>query len=196
MTNLVKFYGMNRRILFVGLITLYLSSCSTSKQSIGRDNQTVEKHMIDPGNSVFTEIEINATPEQVWSVLTDWDRLKEWSSSFVGISSDKMVEGEIFISYFKHPLKDKLIEFEHVCTEYVEGERFGWSGRIVGKAKDHHIYAVVPAKNQKTIFRQEDGIHGSSFINFLAEHQMTKMYNKFNEELKKRVESLYPKSED
>jgi len=25
-------------------------------------------------NLVFTEIEIDATPEQVWNVLTDWDK--------------------------------------------------------------------------------------------------------------------------
>jgi uncharacterized protein YndB with AHSA1/START domain len=39
--------------------------------------------MKDEKNHVFTEIEINATPEQVWSVLTDWKNLKEWSSSFI-----------------------------------------------------------------------------------------------------------------
>ena len=31
---------------------------------------------------VFTEIEIDATADQVWAVLTDFEKLPEWSSSF------------------------------------------------------------------------------------------------------------------
>lgn len=151
--------------------------------------------MENESNHVFTEIEINATPEQVWNVLTDWNNLKEWSSSFIGISTDKMVLGEVFISYFKNPITGKSIELEHVCTDHVEGRKFGWSGDLIGKTKDHHIYFLEPTADGTTIFRQEDGLHGphSKFFNFLAEHKMTAMYKKFNKELKHRVELLYPK---
>lgn len=146
-------------------------------------------------NTVFTQIEINATPEQVWSVLTDWDKLEEWSSSFIGISTDKMVLGEVFISYFKNPITGKAIELKHVCTDYEEGRKFGWSGDIIGKVTDHHVYSLEPTKIGTTLFKQEDGLHGpnSKFLNFLAEHKMTALYNKFNNELKNRVETLYPK---
>ena len=34
---------------------------------------------------VFTQIEIEATREQVWSVLTDFEKMPEWSSSFQSI---------------------------------------------------------------------------------------------------------------
>jgi hypothetical protein len=181
---------MSFQFLFALILILFISSCSTPKNS-GAANKPIETRKIDENNSVFTEIEINATPEEVWSVLTDWESLKDWSSSFIGISTDKMIKGEVFISYFKHPITGKVIEFEHVCTEYIDGEKFGWSGLIIGKATDHHIYSVSSTERGTTIFRQEDGIHGSSFLNFLAKHQMTSMYNKFNKELKQRVESIY-----
>ena len=181
---------MNMRISVSFIIMILVSSCSINKKAVQK-KQLSETHSIDQSNSVFTEIEINARPEQVWSVLTDWESLKDWSSSFIGISTDKMVQGEIFVSYFKNTITGKVMEFEHVCTEYVEGERFGWSGHIAGKAKDHHIYSVIPSKNGNTIFRQEDGLHGSSFLDFLAKHQMTSMYKKFNQELKERVEAIY-----
>ncbi|WP_375586071.1 SRPBCC domain-containing protein [Cyclobacterium xiamenense] len=146
-------------------------------------------------NAVFTEIEIDATTEQVWNVLTDWGKLIEWSSSFIGISTEKMVKGERFISYFKNPITGKVIELAHVCTDYEEGKKFGWSGDIVGKVTDHHIYSLETTQNGTTLFKQEDGLHGphSAFFNFLAEHKMTAMYKKFNKELKTRVEFLYPK---
>lgn len=150
--------------------------------------------MIDTANSVFTEIEINAAADKVWSVLTDWNKLEEWSSSFVGISTNQMIKGERFVSYFKNPLTGAVLEYEHVCSDYVEGRKFGWSGIVIGKMKDHHLYSVEPRENGTTLFRQEDGLHGthSQFMNFLAKHQMLSMYKMFNKELKARVELLYP----
>jgi len=151
--------------------------------------------MENVNNTVFTEIEIDATPEQVWSVLTDWNKLKEWSSTFIGISVSKPVKGERIVSYFKNPVTGKTIELEHVCTDYEEGKKFGWSGDIIGTIKDHHVYSLEPTQNGTTLFKQEDGLHGphSKFFNFLAEHKMTALYKRFNKELKMRVESLYPK---
>lgn len=88
------------------------------------------------------------------------------------------------------------MELEHVCSDYEEGIKFGWSGDIIGKTKDHHIYSLEPTQKGTTIFKQEDGLYGthSRLMNFLAEHQMTSMYKKFNQELKERVESLYPRA--
>jgi uncharacterized protein YndB with AHSA1/START domain len=145
-------------------------------------------------NHVFTEIEINATPVEVWRVLTDWDKLKDWSSSFIGISTNKLIKGKKFASYFKNPLTGGVIELEHICSDYEEGIKFGWSGDIIGKTHDHHIYSIEPTQNGTTIFRQEDGLHGthSQVLNFLGKHHMLSIYRKFNQELKERVEALYP----
>ncbi len=152
--------------------------------------------MQDNNNHVFTEIEINATPEEVWSVLTDWNKLKAWSSSFIGISTNKPIKGEEFVSYFKNPLTGGVLELKHICTDYEECKKFGWSGDIIGSIKDHHIYSLEPTINGTTLFKQEDGLHGkhSQLLNFMAENQMLSMYNRFNQELKERVENLFPKS--
>jgi len=152
--------------------------------------------MEDKKNNVFTEIEINASPQEVWTVLTDWDKLKEWSSSFIGISTNELIKGEKFVSYFKNPLTGGVMELEHVCTDYEEGKKFGWSGDIIGKVTDLHIYSVEPKQNGTTLFKQEDGLHGPHgiLLNFLAEYHMMSMYKKFNLELKERVELLYPRA--
>lgn len=149
--------------------------------------------MEDPDNHVFTEIEINAPASLVWQVLTDWERLDEWSSSFVGISVPQLTVGIEFISYFKSPIGKGLIELKHVCTMYEEGQKFGWSGDLIGNIKDHHIYSVEPTMSGTSIFKQEDGLHGphNKLLNFLAEHKMKALYQRFNEELKLRVESIH-----
>jgi len=149
--------------------------------------------MEDYTNSVFTEIEINARPEEVWKVLTDWENLKEWSSSFIGISVDKMMAGERFMVYFKNPLNCKTIEFERKCTAYEEGIMFSWTGEFTSGVSDNHIYKLEPMENGTTLFKQEDGIHGkhSKLLNLLGKKQMKSMYEKFDRELKERVELIH-----
>ena len=148
-------------------------------------------------NTVFTEIEINATPEEVWNVLTDWKKLAEWSSSFVGISVDKLVKGESFKVYFKNPINEEVLEFERVCTEYEEGKKFGWSGELTSHGfTDNHIFTLEPTESGSTLFKQEDGIHGrySMLVNLLTKGHMKSMYEKFDKQLKNRVESIYQNS--
>ena len=150
--------------------------------------------MQDPANSVFTEILIEAPCPVVWDVLTDWPRLKEWSSSFVGISVDQLVQGTVFVAHFKHPLNREPLQFERMCTEYVEGRLFSWSGSLkLGALTDRHVFDVVDMGRNLTLFKQEDGIHGahSGFMNLLARPHMEAMYHTFNKELKTRVELLY-----
>lgn len=144
-------------------------------------------------NSVFTEIAINATPEQVWSVLTDWKRLHEWSSSFIGISVDEMTVGGLFMVYFKHPLTGGRVEFERVCTAYEEGYMFSWTGELIAGHTDNHIHRLETAADGTTVFKNEDGIHGKHgrFANLLSSKHMQSMYEKFNRQLKERVESMY-----
>ena len=149
--------------------------------------------MIDNTNNVYTEIEINAIPKQVWIVLTDWKRYPEWCSSMQGITTDGLVLGETSTSLFKNPLTGHIMKFEHVITNYEEGVKFGWSGRVMAGAKDHHIMSIEETEKGTTIFQQEDGFHGvvGGFLNFLAKHQMESVYRDFNKELKARVESLF-----
>lgn len=151
--------------------------------------------MQEKTNTIFTEIEINARPEEVWSVLTDWKKLKEWSSSFIGISVDKMVKGERFMVYFKNPLTGKDIEFERICTAYEEGSLFSWSGEFMTGVSDNHLHILEPTEHGTTLFKQEDGIHGkhSKLLNLLGKKHMKSMYEKFNRELKARVELIHRK---
>ena len=152
--------------------------------------------MQDKSNNIFTEIIINATPEEVWSVLTDWEKLKEWSSSFVGIKEDELKKGEVSTAYFKNPMNGKIMEFTHIVTDYEHGKIFGWSGELDAHGMtDHHIFSIKANDDGTTLFQQEDGFHGphSKFMNFLAKHQMKSSYKRFNEELKARVESLFPR---
>ena len=144
---------------------------------------------------VFTEIEIDATADQVWAVLTDFEKLPEWSSSFQGVNKP-MALGEVSTAYFKNPITGGMMEFTHEVIVYEEGRAFGWSGDAMLGRQDHHIFRIEELPDGRAKFKQEDGLNGkkSNFLIRMVEAQIGKAYDKFNHELKARVESLYPRS--
>jgi hypothetical protein len=144
---------------------------------------------------IFTEIKIDATADQVWAVLTDLEKLPEWSSSFQGVNKP-MALGEVSTAYFKNPITGSMMEFTHKVIVYEEGRAFGWSGDMMLGRQDHHIFRITELPDGCAIFKQEDGLNGKkrNFLIRLIEAQIAKMYDKFNRELKERVESLYPRS--
>ena len=62
--------------------------------------------------------------------------------------------------------------------------------------QDHHIFRITELPDGGAIFKQEDDLNGKkrNFLIRLIEARIAKMYDKFNRELKERVESLYPRS--
>ncbi len=82
-----------------------------------------------------------------------------------------------------------------MCTAYEEGKMFSWSGELSSHGcTDNHIFILEETANGNTLFKQEDGIHGSysKLMNFLSKIHMKSMYEKFNRQLKERVESMHP----
>ncbi|ASV30049.1 SRPBCC domain-containing protein [Maribacter cobaltidurans] len=131
---------------------------------------------------------IDASPQKVWDVLTDFDNLKSWSSSFQGLSGDFKKNGEIEVT-FKSPfgqskMKKKLFQFE-------EGKTFAWTGVFMLGMSDYHTYTLKATSDGKTEFIQTDGLYGgaSFLLGKILEKQMQKGYEVFNKELKAFVES-------
>ena len=148
-------------------------------------------------NQVYTEIEIHATREQVWSVLTDFEKLSDWSSSFQNLIVEGSFEtGVKATSYYKSPIPGHELKFEHHLIEVVQGVSFGWSDPLgFAGMTDHHIFKLETLDNGHTKFVQTDGVTGgaSRFLGHLVANNMEGQYRKFNQELKARVESLFPK---
>jgi hypothetical protein len=150
--------------------------------------------MTQDDNHVLEEIHIEATPQQVWDVLFDFDTLAEWSNGFLG-TDKQMVEGEISTAYFRNPASHGRIAFTHTVVVYEPGRKFGWSGELGHGHHDHHIYEMEAHPEGGTLFRQKDGVYGkpSSILTRMMEHGIDHSYKSFNKKLKKRVESILAK---
>ena len=105
---------------------------------------------------VFTEIELDATADQAWAVLTDFEKLPEWSSTFQGVNKP-MALGEVSTAYFKNPITGGMMEFTHEVIVYEERRAFGWLGDAMLGRQDHYIFQQksypmgVPCSNKKTV---------------------------------------------
>ena len=136
---------------------------------------------------VRASIIIDASPQKVWEVLTDFDNLKSWSSSFQGLSGDFKKNGAIEVT-FKSPfgqskMKKKLFQFE-------EGKSFGWTGVFMLGMSDYHTHILKATSDGKAEFIQTDELSGgaSFLLGRMLEKQMQKGYEVFNKELKTFVE--------
>lgn len=145
--------------------------------------------------NIKASIIIDASPEQVWNALTDFENLKTWSSSFQGLSGRFEKNGNIeviFKSLFgQNKMKKKLFQFE-------EGKSFGWTGIFLLGMSDYHTHILKAISNGKTEFTQIDGLQGgaSFLLGKILEKQMQKSYGVFNQELKNFVESKNKQSDE
>ena len=74
---------------------------------------------------LHTEIEIDASPEDVWRVLTDFDKYPEWNS-FIKSASGEITVGEKLQVYIEPPNK-KGMTFRPTVKRVVQIKNFvGW----------------------------------------------------------------------
>lgn len=151
------------------------------------ENLRVEKLSVSH-RTIYTDILINATPEQVWSVLTDTASYKKWSAFLVDIQGEIRDGAKIITVFQTNPNKRKLTTIEHVISVY-EGKEFYWAEKGPGGIKDNHHFKVEAVGAGKTRFIQSDEIMKG--ITWLAGGNLSKMYAEgyqaFNRNLKAEV---------
>lgn len=142
--------------------------------------------------NIHTEIVIDAPRQTVWEVLTDFEKMPEWSSSFQNLVGEFKQNGKA-VAHFKGPLG--MIKADHTIIEFKEGVSFGWSDPMAMGVRDYHMFKLEDLPDGKTKFIQSDHFtEGHSwFMQLMMNNSMEKMYAKFNEELKERVESTTEK---
>jgi hypothetical protein len=75
-----------------------------------------------------TEIDIDASPETVWEILTDFDSYAEWNP-FIVSSTGNPVLGERLTNRMQPP-GGKATTFKPTVTEVEPNQAFEWLGRL------------------------------------------------------------------
>ncbi len=181
--------------LSLGILSTFLISCSEDDEFMPCPAKAESGNITsreDGSAGVYTSIVINARPEQVWEVLTDFSTMPNWSSSFQGLQGDPS-DGVQANALFLVEGNPAPVSFSHRLI-WEEGKRFGWSDPILFApgVVDYHLYVVEPCGDQ-TLFIQTDNFTGTDEM-FSPQVLATILlggYQTFNRELKAEVERRF-----
>ena len=139
---------------------------------------------------VLTHIDIDASPQETWAVLTDFAAYPRWSFwNLVGMEGDFRSDGKV-VAIFQVLGRKRL---PHVLIEFEEGRQFAWTDPILGRALgmyDHHLFRVEALPDGRSRFVQNDRPHGgiALVLGRLMAAILRFYYAKFNRALKNEVE--------
>ncbi len=142
-------------------------------------------------SEIYTAIEINASAETVWKILTDLEKYKEWNP-FVRESYGEAKLG-CRLTCRPEVIEGKLQTFHPVVTK-VEKERvFAWTGHVGFPwiAEGEHIFEIIPYGDNWVhhIHRQEyRGILSPLMGAGMISNKTRLGFIRMNEALKKKAE--------
>ncbi len=138
---------------------------------------------------ITTQININAAPEKVWSVLTDFKNYPDWNPFIRSVSGRAEVNNTIKVEIT--PPGGKRMVFRPVVIARTEGSELKWKGRLFfrGLFDGEHRFRLRDNEDGTTTF-----FHGEKFTGILVgliSLEATKAgFELMNRELKERVERL------
>ena len=110
--------------------------------------------------TIATEIAIQATPERVWTILTDFAKYPEWNP-FIREASGEVKTGsrlEVRI----HPPEGSAMTFRPTVKEASTGRELRWLGHLLvpGLFDGEHSFVIEPAGAGEVRFRQDEHFRG------------------------------------
>lgn len=142
--------------------------------------------------NIYTDIIINASAEQVWSVMKDTASYKNWSVFLTDIQGELKDGTKITAEFQLNPSKEKYNSIEHTI-QVKEGTSFYWAEKGPMGICDNHHFTVEAIDTNTSKFIQKDEL--TKGATFLLGGYLSKIYAKgyqgFNQALKQEVEHRF-----
>lgn len=136
-----------------------------------------------------TEINIAATPEKIWSVISDFQSYPEWNPFIRSISGDQRLGATLQVNL--HPPEGKAMKFAPALLVFDKNKELRWKGKFLFKGlfDGEHYFIIEPLKNGSSLF-----LHGEHFNGLLVGmlsktlSETEQHFKLMNEALKKQCE--------
>jgi hypothetical protein len=139
---------------------------------------------------IRTSVDIDATPEAVWSVLADFSAYSEWNP-FIRSISGTLAQGEQLDVSLGASGK-KPMSFTPVVTAVIPGEEFAWLGHLGMKGifdGHHHFQLSVSGTGTRLDhFEEFSGVLSPVVLASIGS-STTRGFEEMNQALKDRVEA-------
>lgn len=107
-----------------------------------------------------TEIIINATPDKLWAILTDFKNYPNWNPFVTSLTGDVKVGNKIAVRI--EPPEASVNKFKPTVTALETNKIFSWLGVFLfrGVFEGEHKFELTDNKNGTTTFVQSENFIG------------------------------------
>lgn len=158
------------RLLMAVMLVAALAACTTRKD-------------------IDTSVVIDAPPDEVYAVLTDFERYPEWNPYHIRVVGEPEVGADLEVRVSRPD--GKVVDVPHVeVFEAVPGEALVWGGGIEGVFKGEHRFDLAETAEGGTRLSHTE-VFAGAFIGFadLPVEVLTEGYARMNRALKAWIES-------
>ena len=139
---------------------------------------------------LHAEIEVQATPERVWEVLTDFAAYQEWNP-FIVEASGQAVPGSRLELQMRPPGR-RATRFRPEVLEADPGRELRWLGRVLvpGLFDGEHRFTIQPAGPDRARLAQHEDFRGilAPLLLAMIAKPTLEGFQQMNQALKSRVE--------
>ena len=139
---------------------------------------------------IHTEIDIKASPEKAWKILTDFNNFSQWNPFIHKINGDPKVGTKLKIHL--HTVTGKNRTYRPTVTKVEPNRELRWSGKsfVPGIFNGERIFILEPLKTNHVRFIHREVFTGVGVA--LAGHRLDKdiyqSFLKMNNAFKEKVE--------
>lgn len=145
----------------------------------------------EPSKSKFfvhNEIEIEATPEEVWQILID---AESWATFYKGAQNVKIQDTSQAVLQANSVFRWKTmgLQFDSYIREFVPNSRLSWESKR-SNIQGYHAWLIVPQANGCRLITDESQNGWLTFFEKLFQpRKLKKLHDVWLVEIKKKAES-------
>jgi len=137
---------------------------------------------------IKTEILIQATPEKVWSILTNFGNYPNWNPFIKSISGEVKIGNKIAARI--EPPEANGMTFKPIILTFETNKELSWLGHLIipGLFDGNHKFELINNKNGTTTFKQSEKFKG--ILVPLLKNQLDNNTKRGFEEMNKKIKEL------
>ena len=141
---------------------------------------------------LYTEIQINASPDKVWKIFSDFENYHKWNPFIKSLVNEVKVGNKIMIEL--EQVNGKRMKFNPTILEFEKNKKLRWLGNFIisGLFDGEHIFEIIDNNDGTTKFIQKENFSGLLVQLFSKnlDKNTKPAFELMNKELKKYSEQI------